>query len=182
MLAIAFPPAPPTPMTLIRGRSSSTSGRMKSMLMDSNSPQSGNALSLLEESLNHPESQAKQKVNAKAKKWGEVSPERLTYPQAGGGSRWKPRNSRRSKGDLRSIRSRYSEPAHHELRRTEHAPFRPLDRLHRPDRPLRCPPGRAEQSLTGHRRRRCKSGPARRVQGGRPAAQAGRNAGFLWHP
>jgi hypothetical protein len=33
MLATALPPAPPTPMTLIRGRSSSTSGRMKSMLM-----------------------------------------------------------------------------------------------------------------------------------------------------
>ena len=33
MLAMALPPAPPTPMTLIRGRSSSTSGRMKSMLM-----------------------------------------------------------------------------------------------------------------------------------------------------
>ena len=34
MFATALPPAPPTPMTLIRGRSSSTSGRMKSMLMD----------------------------------------------------------------------------------------------------------------------------------------------------
>ena len=33
MLAMALPPAPPTPITLIRGRSSSTSGRMKSMLM-----------------------------------------------------------------------------------------------------------------------------------------------------
>ena len=34
MLAMALPPAPPTPMTLILGRSSSTSGRTKSMLMD----------------------------------------------------------------------------------------------------------------------------------------------------
>src|SRR5881398_291846 len=39
MLAIAFPPAPPTPITLIRGRSSSTSGRTKSMLMSLNLPQ-----------------------------------------------------------------------------------------------------------------------------------------------
>src|SRR5437763_3376227 len=39
MLAMALPPAPPTPMTLIRGRSSSTSGRMKSMLMSLNLPQ-----------------------------------------------------------------------------------------------------------------------------------------------
>jgi hypothetical protein len=54
------------------------------MLIVSNPPQSSNALSLLEESLNHPESQAKQKVNGGPKKWGEVSPERLTYPQARG--------------------------------------------------------------------------------------------------
>src|SRR5437763_11065420 len=39
MLAMALPPAPPTPITLIRGRSSSTSGRMKSMLMSLNLPQ-----------------------------------------------------------------------------------------------------------------------------------------------
>jgi hypothetical protein len=32
---MALPPAPPTPITLIRGRSSSTSGRMKSMLITS---------------------------------------------------------------------------------------------------------------------------------------------------
>jgi len=48
-------------MTLILGRSSSTSGRTKSMLMESNLPQSDNALSLLEESMNHCESQAKRK-------------------------------------------------------------------------------------------------------------------------
>src|SRR5437660_6807045 len=39
MLAMALPPAPPTPITLIRGRSSSTSGRKKSMLMVLNLPQ-----------------------------------------------------------------------------------------------------------------------------------------------
>jgi cell division protein FtsZ len=39
MLAMALPPAPPTPITLMRGRSSSTSGRMKSMLMSPNLPQ-----------------------------------------------------------------------------------------------------------------------------------------------
>jgi hypothetical protein len=48
-------------MTLMRGRSSSTSGRMKSMLMSPNLPKQGKALSLLDESLNHPESQAKRK-------------------------------------------------------------------------------------------------------------------------
>jgi hypothetical protein len=35
---MALPPAPPTPITLIRGRSSSTSGRMKSMLIATRSP------------------------------------------------------------------------------------------------------------------------------------------------
>src|SRR5438309_3832041 len=39
MLAMALPPAPPTPITLIRGRSSSASSQMKSMLMTLNLPQ-----------------------------------------------------------------------------------------------------------------------------------------------
>ena len=49
------------PMTLIRGRSSSTSGRMKSMLMGFTLPWSPSALNRQGESLNHHESSGKRK-------------------------------------------------------------------------------------------------------------------------